>query len=49
MIRVLVFILVVTLMPRGVAGVIEDAFRRLRPASPGGKVAAVTLPAGGAP
>jgi ABC-type transport system involved in cytochrome bd biosynthesis fused ATPase/permease subunit len=34
-----VFILVVTLMPRGVAGVIEDAFRRLRPASPGGKVA----------
>jgi urea transport system permease protein len=45
----LVFILVVTLMPRGVAGVIEDAFRRLRPASPSGKVSAVTLPAGGAP
>ena len=41
----LVFILVVTLMPRGVAGVIEDAFRRLRPASPGGKVAAVTVAA----
>src|SRR3569833_657369 len=45
----LVFILVVTLMPRGVAGVIEEAFRRLRPASPGGKVTAVTSPIGGAP
>jgi urea transport system permease protein len=45
----LVFILVVMLMPRGVAGVIEDALPRLRPASPGRKVAAITSPAGGAP
>ena len=47
----LVFILVVTLMPRGVAGVIEDALRRLRPIAAGGKKAAITSPAGfgGAP
>jgi len=47
----LVFILVVTLMPRGVAGVIEDALRRLRPVAPAGKKATITSPAGlgGAP
>ena len=44
----LVFILVVTLMPRGVAGAMEDALRRLGPAAPARKAIA-TAPASGAP
>ena len=42
----LVFILVVTLMPRGVAGVVEDALRRLHPIAPGEKKADVAATAG---
>jgi urea transport system permease protein len=41
----LVFILVVTLMPRGVAGVIEDAMRRKRPAASNPQKAPIGSPA----
>ena len=40
----LVFILVVTLMPRGVAGAVEDMLRGLRPAMLRGKTAAINAP-----